>query len=132
MFFLSGVDALRFRGNNTNEYGIFVGPSQSLTSFAACFWMKTTEDSDKSILSYSYRFNGTEPAHGNGILIYLEPDLRIIFEPFGTDSSRTIRYKISFTFFYNFIINKREEIYTEIYPFCTSADSANHRPASDC
>jgi hypothetical protein len=25
-----------------------------------------------------------------------------------------------------------EEIYTEFYLFCTSADSANHKPASNC
>jgi hypothetical protein len=91
MFFLSGADALRFRGNNINEYGIFVGPSQSLTSFSVCFWMNTsTKDSDKSVLSYAYTFH--EGDVDNGLLIYFNPDLWIIFHPFDDVMEKYIRY----------------------------------------
>ncbi|CAB4011467.1 Angiopoietin-related 7, partial [Paramuricea clavata] len=77
------VDALRFRGNNIIEYGIFVRPSQPLNYFSACSWIKTTEDSDKAILSYAYEFDGTEVS--NGLLIFLNPYLRIYFKPVGAD-----------------------------------------------
>jgi hypothetical protein len=90
MFVLSGVDALRFRGNNIDEYGIFVGPSQSLTSFSVCFWMSTsTKDSFKSVLSYAYTFDGRDVY--NGVLIFFKPDLSIIFYPFDADPSEWIR-----------------------------------------
>jgi hypothetical protein len=90
MFVLLGLHALRFRGNNVNEYGIFVGPSQSLTSFSVCFWIKATEDSDNSILSYAYRFGGTYVS--NGLLFYLMPYLTILFYPFGDGSDNDIMY----------------------------------------
>jgi hypothetical protein len=91
MFVLSGVDALRFRGNNINEYGIFVGPTQSLTAFAVSFWMNTsTKDSDKSVLSYAYTFRGEYV--DNGLLIYFNPDLTIIFHAFVDVTEKYIRY----------------------------------------
>ncbi|CAB3997803.1 Sushi, von Willebrand factor type A, EGF and pentraxin domain-containing 1, partial [Paramuricea clavata] len=69
------VDALRFRGNNIEEFGIFNGASESLTSLAACLWMNTTEDSDQKLLSYAYR------DVTNGLVIWLKPNLIIIFNP---------------------------------------------------
>ena len=84
---LSGVDALRFRGNNIKEYGIFNGASETLTSFSACLWMKTTEDSDKKMLSYAYG------DVANGLVIWLDSKLKIIFDP---ESGRSVqeRYEI--------------------------------------
>jgi hypothetical protein len=75
MFVLSGVDALRFRGNNIEEFGIFNGSSETLTSFSACLWMKTTDNSDQKMLSYAY---GNV---ANGLVIWLDPKLIIIFDP---------------------------------------------------
>jgi hypothetical protein len=84
---LSGVDALRFRGNNIKEYGIFNGASETLTSFSACLWMKTTEGSNKKMLSYAY---GNV---ANGLVIWLNPNLIIIFNPAPANSVEK-RYEI--------------------------------------
>jgi hypothetical protein len=89
MFVLSGVDALRLRGNNVEEFGIFNEASESLTSFAACLWMNTTDDSDQKMLSYAY------PSVPNGLLIWLKPNLTVIFKP-TSQSSVTRRCEICF------------------------------------
>jgi hypothetical protein len=82
MFVLSGVDALRFRGNNVEEFGIFNEASESLTSFGACLWMNTTDDSEQNMLSYAYA------SVSNGLMIRLKPNLTVRFNPTSHSSVR--------------------------------------------
>ena len=93
MFMLSGVDALRFRGNNVEEYGIFDGVNNSLTSFSACVWISTTDNHRQHILSYAYKLNGRD--FDNGLLIMLHNDLWIRFDPLGA-AMKTFRYNSFF------------------------------------
>ncbi|XP_028401149.1 sushi, von Willebrand factor type A, EGF and pentraxin domain-containing protein 1-like [Dendronephthya gigantea] len=84
------ADGLRFRGGNTEEYGILNASSTDLTSFTACFWMRTAGISGKSILSYAYKLG--DDVVQNGFLINSRKEgFEIYFEPYNISGNHYVR-----------------------------------------
>ena len=72
----SGGTALRFHGNNIEQYGIFNGSTKSLFNFTVSVWVNPEHSNAMEILSYAY--DNVQ----NGLLIsFQEGKLVVIFTP---------------------------------------------------